>query len=389
MPRSVSLADYRRQARRRLPQFVFDFVDGGAGDETTLRANEDAFARVPLRTRTGVDVASRTTSTTVLDNSVSLPVLLAPTGLQRLVHRHADVEAARGAARAGTVYVASSASAFSIEEVTRGAGHSHVWFQLYAWRDRDVADRVIGRAADAGCSTLVVTVDVPVVGLRDRDLRNGMSIPPRITARNVFEGARHPRWTRHLLTGPPITFKNFEGLVPASRGMALMQYANEKLTNPATTWVELERMRRSWPGRFVVKGVLTAADARSALDIGADGVVVSNHGGRQLDGVPASLTALPAVVEAVGRDMEVLLDGGVRRGIDVLRALALGARAVMIGRPYWWGLAVDGERGVAAVLETLRRELDLALALTGVPRVQDVDRSVLWEHSAGAGLGTG
>src|ERR1700722_6175241 len=344
-----SVRAYERAARRRLPRFIYDFVAGAAGDESTMRANQEAFGDHQIYPRTLVDVSQRSLQTSVLGDQVSLPVLLAPTGMQRLVHKHGDLEAAAAAGDAGTIYVASSASAFSVEEIARSAA-GPLWFQLYLWRDHDVVRRLVERARDAGYTCLVVTVDVPLVGIRERDLANGMSIPPKISAHNVYEGARHPAWVAHLFSGPSITFKNFEGLIPAANGMALMAYANTELTNPGSTWSELAWLREMWPGRLVVKGILTASDACRAADAGADGVIVSNHGGRQLDGVQAALRALPGVVAGSPANLEVLLDGGVRRGVDVLKALALGARAVLIGRPYWWGLAVNGRNGVADIV---------------------------------------
>jgi L-lactate dehydrogenase (cytochrome) len=237
---------------------------------------------------------------------------------------------------------------------------------------------VVTRAIVAGYSTLVVTVDVPLLGRRERDLRNGMSIPPRITPRNVYQGARHPRWVTHLLRGPEITFVNFKDLAPGSKGMALMQWVNDELTNPAAAWSELQWLRRLWPGPLVVKGILTVEDARAAVREGADAIVVSNHGGRQLDDTPATAEVLPRVVDAVGDRTEVLMDGGVRRGGDILKALALGARAVLIGRPYWWGLAVGGARGVSGVIDVFRKELDMAMALSGRPTIDSVGRDLLF-----------
>jgi L-lactate dehydrogenase (cytochrome) len=372
----VSVADYRRLARRRLPKFVFDFVDGGAGDETTVRANTDAFTKVSLHPHQQIDVSKRSTSTTVQGQEVKLPVLLAPTGLQRMVRRFADLEALRAAGEAGTAYVMSSASAFTIEEMADAAS-GPLWFQLYLWRSREAIEHVVARARAAGISTLVVTVDVPMVGSRERDRRNGMSIPPRITPRNIYEGARHPRWAWQLAGGPEITFANFKSFAPAAGGMALMTYANTELTNPASRWDDLRWLRDLWPGSIVVKGILTVYDAVAAVEAGADALIVSNHGGRQLDGVPATLDVLPHIVAGVPDHVEVLLDGGVRRGIDVARALALGARAVLIGRPYWWGLAAGGQAGVSDVLDIYRTELDTAMALCGRPTVGSIDRNLV------------
>jgi isopentenyl diphosphate isomerase/L-lactate dehydrogenase-like FMN-dependent dehydrogenase len=376
MSHPVSLEDYRRRAKRRLPKFVFDFVDGAAGDETTMRANREAFERRSIFPNYMVDASDRSQRTTLFGQEIETPVILAPTGLQRIVRAQGDLMAARGAGRAGTIYTASSASAFTVEEIAAAAS-GPLWFQLYLWRNREVVEGVVKRARAAGFTALMVTVDVPLVGLRERDLRNGMSIPPRITPRNVYEGARHPRWAWDLVTGPEITFKNFKGAVPESKGMALMSYANAELTNPGSVWDDLTWLRAIWPGTIIVKGILTAQDALRAKAAGADGVVVSNHGGRQLDGVPATLDVLPDVVAALPTDYPVLLDGGVRRGIDVVKALALGAAAVMIGRPYWYGLAVAGEDGVADMLEILKREIDFAMALSGRRTVADLSPDLL------------
>lgn len=373
-----TVEDYRNKARRRLPKMVFDFVDGGAGSEVTLRSNVEAFERIVFRPRFLVDVSVRSTRVSVLGTSLALPVILAPTGLQRLVHRRGELEAAAAAGRSGTVYIASTASGYSLEEIAAVA-QGPLWFQLYLWRDRALVESLVRRAARAGYSVLVVTVDVPQVGLRRRDTKNGMSLPPKITLRNLFDGARHPRWVLELVAGPQITFKNLVdvGLGRSRTGMALMAYANKELTNPATTWDELRWLKATWSGKLVVKGVLTAEDAQEAVNAGADAVVVSNHGGRQLDGAPAALDVLPEVVTAVGDRCEVLVDGGIRQGSDVVKAIALGARAVLLGRAYWWGLAVDGERGVLAVLEILRSEIDNVLALIGRPSVDDVDASAV------------
>ena len=288
----------------------------------------------------------------------------------------------------------SASTAFTVEEIA-DAGSGDLWLQVYPWRDRKALEHVMTRAIAAGYSTLVVTVDVPLLGRRERDLRNGMSIPPRITPRNVYQGARHPRWVTHLLRGPEITFVNFKDLAPGAKGMALMQWVNNELTNPAAEWSELQWLRRLWPGPLVVKGVLTVDDARAAVREGADAIVVSNHGGRQLDDTPATAEVLPRVVDAVGDSAEVLMDGGVRRGSDILKALALGARAVLVGRPYWWGLAAGGARGVSGVIDVFRKELDMAMALSGRPTIDSVGRDLLfpdgltsrrteWRHSGGA-----
>jgi L-lactate dehydrogenase (cytochrome) len=373
----LTIADFRQIARRRLPKFVFDYADGGAGDETTMNLNRAALAQLRFHPRQQIDVSKRSMDTTLLGRRISMPMLLGPTGLQRLVHRRADLEVARAAGDAEIPFVVSASTAFTVEEIAE-AGSGDLWLQIYPWRDRKALEHVVTRAIVAGYSTLVVTVDVPLLGRRERDLRNGMSIPPRITPRNVYQGARHPRWVTHLLRGPEITFVNFKDLAPGSKGMALMQWVNDELTNPAAAWSELQWLRRLWPGPLVVKGILTVEDARAAVREGADAIVVSNHGGRQLDDTPATAEVLPRVVDAVGDRTEVLMDGGVRRGGDILKALALGARAVLIGRPYWWGLAVGGARGVSGVIDVFRKELDMAMALSGRPTIDSVGRDLLF-----------
>jgi L-lactate dehydrogenase (cytochrome) len=386
---AVNVSDLRIRARKRLPKQIFDFIDGGAGDETTLRANRTAFDRVLLRPSQLVDVSRRNLATSVGIDRLSVPVMLGPTGLQRLVHRHGELEAARAAGDAGTVYVISTASGFSMEEIAAVAS-GPLWFQLYLWRDRDVVKGLVDRAARAGCTALVVTVDTPIVSIRDRDHRNGMTVPPRVTAKTIAEGVRKPRWVREFLMGPPITFGNFkESDIPGlDSSVGIMTYVNKEMTNPAATWSELDWLRDLWPGKLLVKGILSAADAELSLEHGADGVIVSNHGGRQLDGAPATLDVLPAVVAAVGTRGDVLLDGGVRRGSDILKAMALGAKAVLIGRPYWWGLALDGRQGVTDVMGILRRELDLALGLVGRTDVADLDMSAIDASVTGSGIPT-
>ena len=368
-------AELRARARRTLPRAVFDFVDGGADEEVTLRANEEAFRRHAFAPSVLTDVSRRDLSTTVCGVRLELPVLLAPTGLSGVVHPAGELGGALAAVRHGTQLVLSTASSYSLEEVTAGA-RAAPWFQLYPASGRTAMDALIGRAEEAGCAVLVVTVDCPVVGNRLRDVRNGMTIPPRLTPANVVDGLRHPRWLAGLVTGGRVTMKNLDPSAPAWRASSVAANAMQ-LLDPAMTWQDMAWMRRRWRGPLLVKGVLTPADARLAVEHGADGVVVSNHGGRQLDGVPATLDALPAVVAAVGDRVDVLLDGGVRRGSDVAKALALGARACLVGRPWLYGLAVGGVEGVDAVLGTLRSELDRTLALLGRRSVGDLDASAL------------
>jgi isopentenyl diphosphate isomerase/L-lactate dehydrogenase-like FMN-dependent dehydrogenase len=372
----ATVEDVRRLARRRLPRLAFDFVDGGADAELSLRRNLEAFERRALRPRQLVGVAARDLRTTVLGQPVELPVLVAPTGMSKVAGRGGDIAGARAASRVGTVFTLSTMSSDSIEDVATAAA-GPLWFQLYLWRQRDLAERMIDRAQLAGYRALVVTVDVPLVGNRVRDLHNGFKMPPRIEPRTALNILRHPRW---LASAPSaVTFRNMidADAVATAGPMAHAKLINNLLSNPGATWDDLRWMRERWTGPLVIKGVLTREDAELAVDAGVDGIIVSNHGGRQLDGTVGTLDALEEVVEAVGDQVEVLLDGGIRRGTDVVKALALGARACLIGRPWLFGLATGGEQGVVDVLEILRTELDRALALLGRPSVADLDRSVV------------
>lgn len=372
----VSVEDVRQRARTRLPRMVFDFVDGGAEDEETVRANRAAFSHLALRSRVLAGVAQRQLSTTVAGQELDLPVILSPAGLLRLVHHEGELAAARAAGAAGTVFTLSTGSSCTIEDVA-AAATGPLWFQLYLWKDRQVIESLLARAQAAGYAALVLTVDVPVVGQRDRDLRNGMTLPPRPTPRNVVDMARRWRWLSGFLLGDELTFANFTGTGRGDSASALGAFVNREMIDPGQSWTDLEWLRQQWTGPILVKGIVAAEDARRAVDCGVDGIVVSNHGGRQLDAMVGSLAALPAVVDAVGSGVDVVLDGGIRRGTDIVKALCLGARAVMVGRPYVYGLAAGGATGALRVLRILRDELDRALTLLGCASVQDLDRSYL------------
>lgn len=377
----VNVEEARRAARRRLPRMIFDFVDGGAEDEVTLSRNRSAFARIGLVPRALVDVSQPRLGTRVLGQEVSLPLVCGPTGMPGLVHPGADIAVARAAARHGTIATVATTSSHSAAEV-RSASTGPLWFQLYAWRDRGLTGELIDRAKDAGCGALVFTVDTPIPGRRERDTRNGMTIPPRVSPGNALEMATHLGWLAGLRRGPGISLGNLAGLTTAPSGGALgLAGWFADLFNPSQTWAELEWILDRWQGPVVVKGVMHPEDATRAARLGAAGVVVSNHGGRQLDGAPASIEVLEDVVGALadaglGR-VDVLMDGGVRRGSDIVKALALGARAVLIGRPWLYGLAARGERGVDEVLALLRSELTVALQLLGCPDVTALDRGCL------------
>ena len=370
-----SVGDARHAARRRVPRVVFDYVDGGADDEITMRRNAAAFTNVTFRSRRGAGPFEPRLETTVLGTRLALPILLAPCGLVRLLHPDGPGGVARAAAARGTLSVLSTVAGSPIEEVA-AAARVPMWFQLYAAGGLREADALCERALDAGVEVLVVTVDTPALGNRTRDVRNGVAPPLRIDAHNAaplgLQVLQRPLWALQLAaTGIKLSTR---GAGPAGHGSGMLQ----AVASPFS-WGDVAHLRGRWPGHLVVKGVLTGRDARRALEVGADAVVVSNHGGRQLDGDPATLDVLPEVADAIGRDAEVLVDGGIRRGSHVVAALALGARAVMIGRPYLYGLAAAGEAGVVRMLEVLETEMRRAMALLGCPSIDALDPSWLAE----------
>ncbi len=351
----VNVFDYEQMAREKLPQASYDFVAGGAGDEFTLTDNRAAFARIHLRPRALVDVSTVDLATDVLGQPLEWPVLLAPVATQRLVHGEGEVAVARAAALSRTVMVLSSFSTCTIEEVAEAADGPK-WFQLYFQMDKEVTRRLVQRAEAKGYRAICVTVDVPELGLRERDLRNELQFPPGLVPVNFIAAA---------------DVTPYQAMDPATASQTA------GLLNPALTWVDIDWLRSVTSLPVLLKGVLRAEDALLAIEHGVHGIIVSNHGGRQLDGVPAAIEALPEIVEAVAGRVEVLMDSGIRRGTDILKALALGAKAVLIGRPYIWGLAVNGEDGVRAVIEMLRSELKLAMTLAGCPSVSQVDRGLV------------
>jgi isopentenyl diphosphate isomerase/L-lactate dehydrogenase-like FMN-dependent dehydrogenase len=375
-PRVVNVEDFRPLARRRLPKVVFDYLDGGADGEVTLRDNCRAFEEVTFRPRYAVPVASGDTRVKVLGHDLSFPALVAPVGFSRLMHPGGEVAASRAAGAAGTAYILSTISGHRLEAV-RAASSGPVWYQLYLVGGREASLASIERARACGFSALVVTIDTPVAGMRERDYRNGMSelLSGSLAARIPFlpQLFARPRWlSRFLMDGGLPRLQNV--VVPGQGPMKLLDVGTA-LAQSAVVWEDLRWIRDAWRGPIVIKGVMTAADARRSVDEGARAVVVSNHGGRQLDGVPASLKVLPEVVSAVGGQTEVLMDGGVRRGGDIVKAICLGARAVLVGRAYAYGLAAAGEAGVARSLEILRADVVRTLKLVGARSIADLDRS--------------
>ncbi len=375
----ATIGDYRELARRRLPRQLFDYIDGGASEELTLGANVRDLEAIRLRQRVMVDVTERSQAVEVLGERLALPVILGPVGLGGMFARRAEVQAARAAEAAGVPFVESTVSICGIEEVA-AATTRPPWFQLYVMRDRDFAEGLIANAAAVGSPVLVLTVDLAVVGARHRDTRNAMTgeASGMAKVRRGLDLAGHPQWIRDVaLGGKPLTFGNLEKAVPGARTPAAFRRWVDVQFDPSITWDDIAWVRRNWSGKLLVKGVLDADDARAAVDAGVDGIVVSNHGGRQLDAVPSTVSALPAVADAVGDQVEVLVDGGVRTGIDIVKFLALGAKACLMGRGWAWAVAGRGEAGVAHVLQVLRDDIDVALGLTGVTDVRDLDPSIL------------
>ena len=373
--RYVTVEDYRRAARRKLPNFVWAYLDGGAEDLVTLRENRTGFSAWSLRSRVLTGAGAPDLSTTVGGAEISLPVMIAPTGYTGLTHWQGELSAIRAAEAAGTRLVASTASSYSLEELAAAAKHAH-GFQLYP-REGDLATRLMHRAWQAGYRNLFVTVDVPVVGLRESESRMGMGMPPAMTPQRMLNIARHPRWAFRALRHKRMAGRNLVSTSSLAAAAESLSIQARELVQATLNWDDFAWMRDQWKGRLYIKGVLDPQDAVRAVSLGADGVVVSNHGGRQLDYAVASISALPAVVDAVGGRAEIILDSGVRRGTDVIKALALGAKAVLIGRPYIYGLAVEGQRGVERVLEIFRSEMERALILMGVGSVRELDRSWL------------
>ncbi|WP_270174219.1 L-lactate dehydrogenase [Diaphorobacter sp. ED-3] len=369
----ASVADWRRQAERRLPRFLFDYIDGGASDERTLAANVQDFAALRLRQRVLVDVAQVDTRATLAGQPCALPVALAPIGLAGMAARRGEAQAARAAHAAGVPFTLSTVGICPISEVAAAAG-APPWFQLYMLRDRGAVRALLDGAWAAGCRTLVFTVDLPLPGMRLRDIRHGMAAsgarPALIRAAQVLA---RPGWVRDVaLRGKPLRFGNLTAQVPGARDLGAFKAWVDAQFDPSVTWKDIDWLRGQWQGRLLLKGILDVQDAQAAVQVGADGIVVSNHGGRQLDSVASTAAKLPAIAQAVGAQTEVLVDGGVRSGVDVFKALALGARGVLIGRPWVWALAAQGEAGVRTLLAQWQRELLLAMTLAGVTRVADI-----------------
>jgi L-lactate dehydrogenase (cytochrome) len=370
------IEDLRVLARRRVPRMFYDYADSGSWTESTYRANEADFQSIKLRQRVAVNLAHRSTRSTMIGAPVAMPVAIAPTGLTGMQHADGEILAARAAEAFGVPFTLSTMSICSIEDI---AAHTKApfWFQLYVMRDRDFIERLIDRAKAARCSALMLTLDLQILGQRHKDIKNGLSAPPKPTFANLVNLAIKPRWCLGMLGTKRRQFGNIVGHVKGVADMSSLGAWTAQQFDPALNWGDVEWIKKRWGGKLILKGILDAEDARLAADSGADALIVSNHGGRQLDGAPSSIAALPGIVEAVGDRIEVWMDGGIRSGQDVLKAVALGAKGTLIGRAFLYGLGAMGQAGVTKCLELIRNELDLTMAFCGHTDIRAVDRSIL------------
>jgi L-lactate dehydrogenase (cytochrome) len=377
MPKPVTcIEDLRVLAKRRVPRMFYDYADSGSWTESTYRANSSDFQAIKLRQRIAVDMADRSLSSTMVGQPVAMPVALAPTGLTGMQHADGEILAARAAAKAGVPFTLSTMSICSIEDV---AAHTDqpFWFQIYVMRDRAFSDSLIERARAVGCSALVLTLDLQILGQRHKDIINGLSTPPKPTLANLINLATKPRWCWGMLGTRRRGFGNIQGHVTGVADMRSLSSWIAGQFDLRLSWDDVRYFRDKWPGKLILKGILDPEDAEFAARTGADAIIVSNHGGRQLDGAPSSISSLSAIVTAVGDRTEILMDGGIRSGQDAIKALALGAKGGMIGRSFLYGLGALGEDGVTLALDLIRRELDVTMALCGLRDVRDVDRNII------------
>ncbi|NGO62517.1 alpha-hydroxy-acid oxidizing protein [Rhizobium daejeonense] len=375
----LEIADLKALAKRRVPKLFFDYADSGSYTESTYRANESDFSRIKLRQRVLVDMSGRSLETTMIGEKVSMPVALAPTGLTGMQHADGEMLAAQAAEEFGVPFTLSTMSICSIEDVV-SVTKKPFWFQLYVMRDRDFVMNLIDRAKAAKCSALVLTADLQILGQRHKDLRNGLSAPPKLTPKHLYQMATRPRWCWNMLQTSRRTFRNIHGHAKGVTDLASLNAWTTEQFDPQLSWKDVEWIRERWGGKLIIKGILDAEDATLAAQTGADAIVVSNHGGRQLDGAHSSISMLPRIVDAVGDKIEIHLDGGIRSGQDVLKAVALGAKGTFIGRPFLYGLGAMGKPGVTKALEIIRKEMDTTMALCGKRRIEDIDRRILAEN---------
>ena len=368
--------DLRKKMERRVPRMFYDYCESGSWTESTFNANETDLQDIKLRQRVAIDVSERSTAMTMLGQEVPMPVALAPTGLAGMQHADGEILAAQAAEAFGVPFTLSTMSICSIEDVAASTNRPF-WFQLYVMRDRTFIRNLVERARAANCSALMITLDLQIMGQRHKDVRNGLSAPPKMTLKNLVNLATKPSWCLRMLGTSRREFRNIVGHVEGVSDMSSLADWTVSQFDPSLSWDDVREIRRQWDGKVIIKGILDAEDARRAVNVGADAVVVSNHGGRQLDGAPSSIAALPAIVDAIGDRCEVWMDGGIRTGQDVLRAVALGATGTLVGRAYLYGLGAGGRQGVTKVLEILHKELDLTMALCGRSNLSEVDESIL------------
>ena len=376
MTKIACIDDLQKLAKRRVPKMFYDYADSGSWTESTYRANETDLQQIKFRQRVALDVSNRTTEMTMLGEKVTMPVGLAPTGLTGMQHADGEILAARAAAEFGVPFTLSTMSICSIEDVAENTDKPF-WFQLYVMRDRDFVSRLVERAREANCSALMITLDLQILGQRHKDVHNGLSAPPKLTLRNMINMATKPGWCLGMLGTKRRAFRNIVGHVKGVEDMSSLASWTNSQFDPSLSWDDVAAIRKQWGGKLIIKGILDAEDAKAAINIGADAIIVSNHGGRQLDGAMSAIAALPAIVDAVGNKAEVWMDSGIRSGQDVLRAIALGAKATLIGRAFLYGLGARGQDGVRETLEIIHKELDVTMGLCGRSDLASIDDSIL------------
>ena len=373
----TTIEELRVLAQKRVPRMFYDYADSGSWTESTYRANESDFQKIKFRQRVAVNMEGRSTASTMIGQQVAMPVAIAPTGLTGMQHADGEILAARAAKKFGIPFTLSTMSICSIEDVSKGTDGHPFWFQLYVMRDRDFIERLIERARAANCSALVITLDLQILGQRHKDLKNGLSAPPKLTIANMINIATKPRWALGMLGTSRREFGNIVGHVKGVENMSSLSAWTAQQFDPRLNWGDVEWIKKRWGGKIILKGIQDVEDARLAVESGADAMIVSNHGGRQLDGAQSSIEALPAIVDAVGSKIEVHMDGGIRSGQDVLKARALGAQGTYIGRAFLYGLGAMGQPGVEKALQIIHNELDLTMAFCGRTQMDTVDKSIL------------
>ena len=377
MPIITNIEDLRVLAKQRVPRMFYDYADSGSWTESTYRANEDDFKAIKFRQRVAVNMENRSTRSTMIGQEVAMPVAIAPTGLTGMQHADGEIHGAQAAKKFGIPFTLSTMSICSLEDIAEATGRHPFWFQLYVMKDRDFIERLIDRAKAANCSALVITLDLQILGQRHKDLKNGLSAPPRLTLTNILNIATKPGWALGMLGTKRRQFGNIVGHVKGVADMGSLGDWTAKQFDPALNWGDVEWIKKRWGGKIILKGIQDAEDARLAVNSGADALIVSNHGGRQLDGAQSSIGALPAIVAAVGNKIEVHMDGGIRSGQDVIKAIALGAKGTYIGRSFLYGLGAMGEAGVTKALQIIHKELDLTMAFCGRTDIKTVDQNIL------------